>query len=116
MARSVDGVNRVRRKINRDVGRFVIRNGGLVVRHPEEEDDGVHLAKWVLTCGCWACRMAYRGPLGCGGSHNCRGFTVVRCGGCLSFCRRRKYLVKDGSGLVGGMGPDIWAFSKRRLS
>ncbi|XP_040176798.1 polysialoglycoprotein-like [Rana temporaria] len=61
MARSVEGVNRARRKINRNVGRFVLRNGGLVVRHPELEvdtwrylrSDGVHLTDvgidmWVL--------------------------------------------------------------------
>ena len=61
MARSWEGVNRARRKINRDVAKFVIRNGGLVVRHPELEvdtwryqlRDGVHLTDvgidmWVL--------------------------------------------------------------------
>ena len=39
MARSVDAVNRARRKLNRNVGRFVLRNGGLVVRHPGLEVD-----------------------------------------------------------------------------
>ena len=61
MARSVAGINRARRKINRDVAKFVVRNGGLVVRHMELEEetwrylrgDGVHLSPvgidmWVL--------------------------------------------------------------------
>ena len=39
MARSVEGVNRASRKINRDVAKFVIRNGGLVVRYSELEVD-----------------------------------------------------------------------------
>ena len=51
LARSVSRINRARRKINRDVGRFMARNGGLVVRHMELEEetwgylrgDGVHL-------------------------------------------------------------------------
>ena len=51
LARSVEGVNRARRKVNCDVGRFMARNGGLVARHLDlEEDtwrylrgDGVHL-------------------------------------------------------------------------
>ncbi|XP_040203635.1 uncharacterized protein LOC120935648 [Rana temporaria] len=64
MARSVDAVNRARRKLNRNVGRFVLRNGGLVVRHPELEvdpwrylrSDGVHLTDvgidmWALRLG-----------------------------------------------------------------
>lgn len=51
MARSVDGVNRARKKINREVSKFVVNNGGLAVRHLELEfetwrylrADGVHL-------------------------------------------------------------------------
>lgn len=50
-ARSVPGLNRARAKLNRAIGKFVARNGGLVVRHRELEevdpdlllDDGVHL-------------------------------------------------------------------------
>ncbi|XP_040183677.1 uncharacterized protein LOC120916805 [Rana temporaria] len=48
---SVDKVNKARVKVNKEVGRFVVRNGGLVVRHRELEEetwrflrsDGVHL-------------------------------------------------------------------------
>lgn len=51
MARSVARLNKARIKLNKEVGRFVCRNGGLVVRHLELEvdtwrylrDDGVHL-------------------------------------------------------------------------
>ncbi|XP_069832586.1 uncharacterized protein [Dendropsophus ebraccatus] len=50
-ARSVEWINRARAKLNKEVGRFVRRNGGIVVRHrdlegasPELMDsDGVHL-------------------------------------------------------------------------
>lgn len=50
-ARSVDRVNKARIKVNKEVGRFVKRNGGIVVRHREFEEgsanflrgDGVHL-------------------------------------------------------------------------
>lgn len=50
-ARSVPGLNRARAKLNRSVGRFIARNGGLVVRHQDLEiadpaligTDGVHL-------------------------------------------------------------------------
>ncbi|XP_040178454.1 uncharacterized protein LOC120911247 [Rana temporaria] len=63
MARSVDAVNRARRKLNRNVGRFVLRNGGLVVRHPELEvdpwrylrSDGVHLTDVGIDM--WALRL-----------------------------------------------------------
>lgn len=49
-ARSVHGMNRARVKLNKAVGRFVARNGGIVVRHRELEEwddtllrpDGVH--------------------------------------------------------------------------
>lgn len=51
MARSVEGVNRARKKINREVSKFMVRNGALAIRHPELEfetwrylrPDGVHL-------------------------------------------------------------------------
>ncbi|XP_068119596.1 collagen alpha-1(II) chain-like [Hyperolius riggenbachi] len=51
LARSVDKINRARKKLNREVSRFVVRNGGVAVRHEDlEEDldlflrrDGVHL-------------------------------------------------------------------------
>lgn len=51
MARSVEGVNRAHKKINREVSKFVVNNGGLAVRHLELEfetwrylrADGVHL-------------------------------------------------------------------------
>ncbi|KAM4031870.1 uncharacterized protein ACNLHF_019241 [Anomaloglossus baeobatrachus] len=59
--RSVDRINRARSKLNRAIGRFVARNGGLVVRHRELEEsteqylrgDGVHLTDvgldlWML--------------------------------------------------------------------
>lgn len=50
-ARSVERVNKARVKVNQEVGRFVKRNGGIVVRHKELEgsemefvdNDGVHL-------------------------------------------------------------------------
>lgn len=50
-ARSVAGLNRARAKLNRSVGRFIAKNGGLVVRHQDLEvadpalfiPDGVHL-------------------------------------------------------------------------
>lgn len=50
-ARSPQALNRARGKLNMAVGRFVARNGGIVVRHRELEtvedgfclDDGVHL-------------------------------------------------------------------------
>lgn len=50
-ARSVSGLNRARAKLNRAIGRFIARNGGVVVRHKELEEldssllwmDGVHL-------------------------------------------------------------------------
>lgn len=50
-ARSVQGLNRARVKLNKAVGRFVARNGGIVVRHRDLEEldvsllrpDGVHL-------------------------------------------------------------------------
>ncbi|XP_044124486.1 uncharacterized protein LOC122919488 [Bufo gargarizans] len=50
-ARSVDRINKARAKLNKEVGRFVRRQGGLVVRHQELEAasaqflraDGVHL-------------------------------------------------------------------------
>lgn len=49
--RSVPGINKARAKLNRSVGKFVVRNGGVVVRHKELEvadqelmwHDGVHL-------------------------------------------------------------------------
>lgn len=49
-ARSPQGLNRARAKLNKAVGKFVARNGGFVVRHRELEsvdeelliDDGVH--------------------------------------------------------------------------
>lgn len=37
MARSVEGVNRARKKINRDISKFMVRNGCLAIRHPELE-------------------------------------------------------------------------------
>lgn len=51
MARSVEGVNRARKKINREVSKFVVSCGGLAIRHMELEfetwrylrRDGVHL-------------------------------------------------------------------------
>lgn len=51
MARSVEGINRARRKINREVSKFMVRKGGLAIRHLELEfetwrylkKDGVHL-------------------------------------------------------------------------
>lgn len=51
MARSVEDVNRARRKMNRDISKFVVRNGDLGIRHLELEvetwrywrGDGVHL-------------------------------------------------------------------------
>lgn len=50
-ARSVPGMNRARVKLNKAVGRFIARNGGIVVRHKDLEElddallrpDGVHL-------------------------------------------------------------------------
>ncbi|XP_040267777.1 uncharacterized protein LOC120982000 [Bufo bufo] len=50
-ARSVDRINKARAKLNKEVGRFVRRQGGFVVRHRELEvaspqflrSDGVHL-------------------------------------------------------------------------
>lgn len=50
-ARSAAGINRARAKANKVIGRFVQRNGGVVVRHRELEkvdtdllrDDGEHL-------------------------------------------------------------------------
>lgn len=53
LARSVDRLNKTRIKVNKRVGQFVIRNGGLVVRHRELEKDvglylrrdGVHLSE-----------------------------------------------------------------------
>lgn len=51
MARSMDSLNRARGKVNREVIRFVVHNGELVVGHRELElvswkylsGDGVHL-------------------------------------------------------------------------
>lgn len=51
MARSVERVSRARRKINRDVSKFMVRHGGLAIRHVELEfekwrylrADGVYL-------------------------------------------------------------------------
>lgn len=51
LARSVEALNKARKKVNRAVSKFVGRNGGLFVRHPELEvdtwrylrGDGVHL-------------------------------------------------------------------------
>lgn len=50
-ARSVSGINRARVKLNRSIGNFFARNGGLVIRHRDLEeldpallrDDGIHL-------------------------------------------------------------------------
>lgn len=50
-ARSVSGLNKARAKLNRSVGRFIARNGGVVVRHRDLEvvdgsllwPDGEHL-------------------------------------------------------------------------
>lgn len=50
-ARSLAGINRARVKLNRSIGQFIARNGGLVIRHRELEEvdpalmhtDGVHL-------------------------------------------------------------------------
>ncbi|XP_072284117.1 uncharacterized protein [Pyxicephalus adspersus] len=60
-ARSVEKINKARIKVNKEVGRFVVRNGGIVIRHRELEEetrkylcrDGVHLNaigtdKWFL--------------------------------------------------------------------
>lgn len=38
-ARSVDKPNKARVKVNKEVGRFIVRNGGLVIRHLEMESD-----------------------------------------------------------------------------
>lgn len=38
-ARSVDKLNKARSKVNKEVGRFIARNGGVVVRHFELEID-----------------------------------------------------------------------------
>lgn len=51
LARSVERVNKARKKVNRDVSKFVVKNGGLAIRHLELEvdtwrylrGDGVHL-------------------------------------------------------------------------
>lgn len=51
MARSFEGVNRARREINREVSKFMVKNGGSAIRHLELEfetwrylrRDGVHL-------------------------------------------------------------------------
>lgn len=51
MARSVPRINKARIKVNKAIGKFVVNNGGLVVRHTELEvnvgmylrGDGVHL-------------------------------------------------------------------------
>lgn len=51
-ARSVDCINRARAKVNKEVGSFVKRQGGIVVRHRELEKpsedflsiDGIHLS------------------------------------------------------------------------
>ena len=61
LARSWGGINRARRQVNRDVGRFMGKNGGLVIRHMKLEEetwrylrrDRVHLTDvgidmWVL--------------------------------------------------------------------
>lgn len=50
-ARSVDRINKARVKVNKEVGRFFVRNGGLVIRHLDLESetwrflrgDGVYL-------------------------------------------------------------------------
>lgn len=50
-ARSPSGLNKARAKLNRSIGRFIARNGGIVVRHKELEvvddkllsTDGAHL-------------------------------------------------------------------------
>lgn len=50
-ARSVDCINRARAKVNKEVGSFVKRHGGMVIRHRELEKpsddflliDGIHL-------------------------------------------------------------------------
>lgn len=38
-ARSVENSNKARIKVNKEVGRFIARNGGVVVRHAELEID-----------------------------------------------------------------------------
>ncbi|KAM4034528.1 uncharacterized protein ACNLHF_021168 [Anomaloglossus baeobatrachus] len=61
-ARSLEGIDKTRIKVNRVVGNFVARNGGVVVRHRELESgegnfwrsDGVHLTAvgidlWALS-------------------------------------------------------------------
>lgn len=50
-ARSPRGINKARAKLNRAVGKFIARNGGIVVRHKDLEEvdedlmweDGIHL-------------------------------------------------------------------------
>ena len=61
MARSVEGINRARKKINNEISKFIVKRGGLAVRYFELEQDtwrylrrdGVHLTDvgidmWVL--------------------------------------------------------------------
>ena len=77
MARSVDRVNKGRIKVNKVLGRFVAKHGGLVVRHRELElnlglyllRDGVHLTDvgtdlWVLgvQVGIQRALRVWRGP------------------------------------------------------
>lgn len=85
LARSVDRLNKTRIKVNKRVGQFIIRNGGLVVRHQELEKDvglylrgdGVHLSDvgidlWALGLqeGIQRALRVWRSSQGLGG-HPC---------------------------------------------
>lgn len=61
-ARSVEGVNKARVKVNRAIGRFMARNGAVAVRHVDLEQgvggfwraDGIHLNAVGLDMWCLA--------------------------------------------------------------
>lgn len=76
-ARSVEKLNKARIKVNKEVGRFIARNGGVVVRHAELEvdtglyirGDGLHLIAVGIDLWSWAYKTASKGLFwfGCGG-------------------------------------------------
>lgn len=61
LARSVDKVNGARKMVNKEVSGFVVRNGGLAIRHMVLEVDTWRLLaeRWGTPerCGLWEYRM-----------------------------------------------------------
>ncbi|XP_069800969.1 uncharacterized protein [Dendropsophus ebraccatus] len=88
-ARSVDKLNRARGRINREVSRFVARNGGVVVRHRELEvpawgfmdADGIHLNEVGTDLWCSDLQDGIEKAIRVWRDSQAQGVVPARCGG-----------------------------------